>query len=76
MRCFACNRALSDYESTRKSSTTGEFLDMCNKCVKSSGISYEDRPDLEDVFSSELEEENFIEYVDPSLLLDVIEGEE
>lgn len=76
MRCYCCNRVLSDYESTRKSATTGGYLDMCNKCVKSSGISYEDRPDLEDVFSSELEEENFIEYVDPSLLLDVIEDEE
>lgn len=47
---------------------------MCNKCVKSSGISYEDN--LEDSFSSELDEDNIIEYVDPSLLLDVIEDEE
>jgi hypothetical protein len=23
---------LSDYEATRKSVTTGDFLDMCNKC--------------------------------------------
>ena len=32
MRCIACNRNLSDFESTRKSKTTGEYLDMCNKC--------------------------------------------
>ena len=49
---------------------------MCNKCVKSSEIPYMDRPDLEDSFSSELEEDNFIEFVDPTLLLDVMEDEE
>jgi hypothetical protein len=32
MRCYCCNKALSDYEATRKSVTTGDFLDMCNKC--------------------------------------------
>jgi hypothetical protein len=35
MRCYCCNRALSDYEATRKSVTTGNFLDMCNKCYGS-----------------------------------------
>ena len=35
MRCYCCNKALSDYESTRKSVTTGDFLDMCNKCYGS-----------------------------------------
>lgn len=34
MRCYACNRNLSDYESTLRSATTGEFLDTCNKCLK------------------------------------------
>lgn len=32
MRCKACNTALTDYESTRKSIQTGEFLDLCNAC--------------------------------------------
>lgn len=32
MRCVCCDRNLNDYESTRKSRTTGEYLDMCNKC--------------------------------------------
>ena len=35
MRCYCCNKALSDYEATRKSVTTGNFLDMCNKCYSS-----------------------------------------
>ncbi len=32
MRCYCCNKALTDFEATRKSTTTGEYLDMCNKC--------------------------------------------
>ena len=32
MRCTCCDRLLNDFESTRKSRTTGEYLDMCNKC--------------------------------------------
>jgi len=32
MRCYCCNKALSDFESTRRSALTGEFLDMCNDC--------------------------------------------
>lgn len=35
MRCYCCNKALSDYEATRKSVSTGNFLDMCNKCYGS-----------------------------------------
>jgi len=34
MRCIACNKALSDFESTRKDITTGEFVDMCNECFR------------------------------------------
>jgi hypothetical protein len=32
MRCICCDKNLNDYESTRKSVSTGEYLDMCNKC--------------------------------------------
>jgi hypothetical protein len=35
MRCIACNSELTDYEATRKSSATGEFLDLCNTCYNS-----------------------------------------
>lgn len=31
-RCVACNKNLSDVEATRKSATTGEYIDMCNHC--------------------------------------------
>jgi len=32
MRCLACNAELSNAESTRKYESTGEFIDLCNKC--------------------------------------------
>jgi hypothetical protein len=32
MRCLACNKALNDFEATRKSATTGEYVDLCNHC--------------------------------------------
>lgn len=32
MRCKACDAKLSDFEATRKSLTTGEFLDLCSTC--------------------------------------------
>lgn len=35
MHCSCCDRLLNDYESTRKSRTTGEYLDVCNKCYTS-----------------------------------------
>lgn len=33
MRCVCCNKILSDLESTRKHANTGDYLDMCNKCL-------------------------------------------
>jgi len=33
MRCRACDCELTDIESTRKDSTTGEFLDLCGGCL-------------------------------------------
>lgn len=44
MRCYCCNKLLSSFESTRKSATTGEYLDMCNKCY---GTIKNDMPSLE-----------------------------
>jgi hypothetical protein len=32
MRCYCCDKNLNDFESTRKSVSSGEYLDMCNKC--------------------------------------------
>jgi hypothetical protein len=49
MRCIACNKNLSDFESTRKSTVTGEYIDLCNGCYSGVGIVSEDREDLRDV---------------------------
>lgn len=32
MRCYACNKILTPFESTRKFAS-GEFVDMCTKCL-------------------------------------------
>jgi hypothetical protein len=44
MRCYCCNKALTDFEATRKSTTTDEYLDMCNKCY---GTVKSDMPSME-----------------------------
>jgi len=48
MRCYSCDKALNDFESTRKSVTTGEYMDLCNKCIKDVVIATIDREDLDD----------------------------
>ena len=34
-KCLACDCFLTDFESTRKSAGTGEYLDICNSCFAS-----------------------------------------
>ena len=53
MRCKACDIELNDFEATRKSTTTGEFIDLCNRCYKAvkndvQAIERYDLMDLED----------------------------
>lgn len=38
MRCYCCNKNLSDYESRLRSVVSNEFLDMCKKCLNESEI--------------------------------------
>ena len=53
MRCFACDCELTDSESTRKSSVTDEYLDLCNNCFS----------EVQDIFiETEEEEENKHDY--------------
>ena len=48
MRCRCCDVALTDYEATRKSVTTNEYYDMCNRCFLTikDDLLYKDRIDL------------------------------
>lgn len=46
MRCTCCNKNLNDFEATRKHALTGEYLDMCNGCIKDLNIPTKERRDL------------------------------
>jgi hypothetical protein len=49
MRCIACNALLSDFEATRKSVNTNEYIDLCNHCYYSisDDVNALERTDLE-----------------------------
>lgn len=43
MRCQDCNTNLTDEESVKKDAKTGQYLDICNKCLSNF---YKDIDDL------------------------------
>ncbi len=61
MRCIACNKNLSDFESTRKSATSGEYLDLCNDCYfyTADDIATIDRDDLRTEADTTLESQEY-----------------
>lgn len=65
MRCQACNKALNDFESTRKSVTTGEYVDLCNHCF------HDVENDIETVVREDLRDE----CDDDVLEIDDLEGD-
>lgn len=68
MRCTCCDRLLNDFESTRKSKVTGDYLDMCNKCYGSiqEDLATDIRSDLDefDVPDDELEFNDYTDWVE------------
>jgi hypothetical protein len=34
MRCIACDSGLTDYETSRKSIITGDYINMCSSCFR------------------------------------------
>ena len=34
MRCIACDNCLSDKESTRKLTSSNEYIDLCDDCLQ------------------------------------------
>jgi len=66
VRCLACNKALNDFEATRKSATSGEFVDLCNHCF------HNVEQDLETVVREDLRNE---ESYDEDIELDDLEGD-
>ena len=61
MRCVACNKNLSDFESTRKSAESGEYLDMCNDCFfyTEDDIATIDRDDLRSESDTMMESQEY-----------------
>ena len=55
MRCLACNKKLNDFESTRKSATTGEYVDLCNHCF------HNVEQDIESIVREDLRDEESVE---------------
>lgn len=62
MKCCSCDCFLNDFEATRRSVVTNEFLDLCNKCIKGLGIATQDRTDLEESFTSIYEDPDYHDY--------------
>ena len=62
MKCFCCDKRLSDYEATLRHAHTGEFLDTCVKCLKGLAIPTQGREDLLGKQEPAEEEEEFEEY--------------
>lgn len=58
MRCLSCNCVLNDYEATRKSAHTNEYIDMCNRCygIIEDDLDVIERPDLEHEDAEDYEE--------------------
>ena len=61
MRCRACNEELSDFEATRRSINTWDYIELCNPCFRaiSSDVASINRHDLMTLSDSES-----LDYVD------------
>jgi|TARA_R110000787_G_scaffold85148_1_gene181951 hypothetical protein len=58
MRCLACDKNLSDFESTRKHHESGEFIDLCNRCystIQNEVNDIEEREDLRHIDDEDYE---------------------
>ena len=49
MRCYCCNKILSDQEATRRFQESEEFVDMCNECLST----IEDEVDVSEGYTEE-----------------------
>lgn len=56
MRCLSCDKVLSDYEATRRSATTEEYIDLCNRCF------HHVKDDLNTLDRADLVNDDFVDY--------------
>lgn len=69
MRCRCCDKKLSDFEATRKSINTNEYLDMCNRCyntISNQVLSYERYDLYDDEDEQDIKPTHDTEYIDIS----------
>lgn len=64
MRCRACNEELTDFEATRRSINTMDYIELCNQCMRplSKDIATLNRNDL-----MTLSDADSMDYVDSEL---------
>ena len=64
MRCLSCDRRLTPFEATRKSKTTGDYIDLCNNCFPSiaGDIKVSIRRDLMDHRDEDDEDDGWEDY--------------
>ena len=54
MRCYCCNKQLSDREATRRFTESEEFVDMCDTCLGT----IEDEVDVSEGYTEEFGDED------------------
>ena len=70
MRCICCNVALSKYESTMKTVSTNEYVDMCESCLSyvSDDVKVITREDLREEVGTDVA--NYIDSINPKGVYD------
>lgn len=56
MRCYTCNKRLTDYEATLRICATDEYPDMCLDCLKGLQIEVKGNPALKGKLDTDVEE--------------------
>ena len=68
MRCFACNKKLTDYECSLKSVETQDYLDGCVKCLQGLSIVVAGNSSL--IIGQEVDMDDVVEFDDTPWILD------
>ena len=56
MRCQACDKNLNDWESVKKNDATGDYEDLCSRCLNSVRLSVSDSQFVADAMAYESED--------------------
>jgi hypothetical protein len=66
MKCLSCDVILTDFEATRKSVNTGEYIDLCNNCFDTVKDDFEvlEREELRCIDTLEPELDSFLDDIE------------